>query len=53
MSKRRHCIEIDEHLLAAAMRATGLRSKSATVEYALNLYVRLHEEEVQRRMRAA
>jgi Arc/MetJ family transcription regulator len=53
MGKRRHCIEIDEHLLAAAMRASGLRSKIATVEYALNLFVRLHEEEVRSRMRAA
>lgn len=53
MGKRRHCIEIDEHLLAAAMHASGLRSKSATVEYALNLYVRLHEEDVSSRMRAA
>jgi Arc/MetJ family transcription regulator len=53
MGKRRHCIEIDEQLLAAAMRATGLGSKSATVEYALNLYVRLHAEEVRSRIRAA
>jgi Arc/MetJ family transcription regulator len=35
-------IEIDDDLLAAAMAATGLPTKRATVEEGLRLVVRLH-----------
>lgn len=36
-------IEIDDDLLAAAMRATGKPTKRATVEEALRTVVELHE----------
>ena len=37
-------IEIDDDLLASAMRAAGLPTKRATVEEALRLLVRLHSQ---------
>ena len=37
-------IEIDDNLLAAAMAATGLPTKRATVEEGLRLLVRLREQ---------
>ena len=37
-------IEIDDALMAAAMTATGLRSKKATVEEALQRLVRRHRQ---------
>ncbi len=37
-------IDIDEELLAAAMAATGLPTKRATVEEALKRMVRRHEQ---------
>ncbi len=37
-------IDIDDELLAAAMAATGLSTKRATVEQALRRLVRRHEQ---------
>ncbi|RZS95897.1 type II toxin-antitoxin system VapB family antitoxin [Cecembia calidifontis] len=37
-------IEIDEDLLAAAMKVTGLKTKKATVEEGLRLIVQLHQQ---------
>lgn len=37
-------IEIDEDLLAAAMKITGLKTKKATVEEGLRLIIQLHQQ---------
>ena len=37
-------IDLDDRLMADAMRATGLGSKKATVEEALRLLVHIHEQ---------
>lgn len=44
-------IVIDEELMAAALRASGLKTKRATVEEALRLLVRLHAQERLRDLR--
>jgi Arc/MetJ family transcription regulator len=36
-------IDIDDELLAKAMKATGLQTKKATVEEALNMLVQRHQ----------
>ncbi|HUB98179.1 MAG TPA: type II toxin-antitoxin system VapB family antitoxin [Stellaceae bacterium] len=38
-------IDIDDALMRKAMKASGLTTKRATVEAALRLLVRLHEQE--------
>lgn len=38
-------IEIDDALIAAALRATGLRTKRAVVEEGLRMLIRLHKQE--------
>lgn len=44
IARMRTNIEIDEELLAQAMRATGLPTKRATVEEGLRLLVRLRKQ---------
>jgi Arc/MetJ family transcription regulator len=39
-------IDIDDDLIATAMRATGLRTKRAAVEEGLRALVRLHDQEI-------
>jgi Arc/MetJ family transcription regulator len=44
-------IEIDDHLMRKAMRASGRRTKRATVEAGLRLLVQLKEQAGIRRLR--
>ena len=44
-------IEIDDDLMAEAMRASGKRTKKETVEQALELLVRLRAQETLRELR--
>lgn len=40
----RTSIEIDEYLLAAALKATGLKTKRAVVEEGLRTLIRIHTQ---------
>ncbi len=44
-------VDLDEKLVADAMRATGLRTKKAVVEEGLRALLRLHEQQDVRRLR--
>jgi len=37
-------IEIDDELVAAAMKITGLKTKKATIDAALRKFVKLHQQ---------
>ena len=44
-------IELDDELMARAMRASGARTKRAVVEEALRLLVRIHDQTAIRKLR--
>ncbi|MFM8931728.1 MAG: type II toxin-antitoxin system VapB family antitoxin [Gemmataceae bacterium] len=44
-------IDIDEHLLAAALKATGLKTKRAVVEEALRTLIRIQTQTDIRKLR--
>ena len=44
-------IDLDEKLVAQALRATGLRTKKAVVEEGLRALIRLYEQQDVRRLR--
>lgn len=46
-------IEIDEALMAATLRATGLRTKRAAVDLGLRTLLRLRRQSEMRRLRGA
>ena len=44
-------VDLDEKLVAEAMRASGLRTKKAVVEEGLRALIRLNEQQAVRRLR--
>ena len=44
-------VDLDEKLVAEAIRVTGLRTKKAVVEEGLRALIRLHEQQDARRLR--
>jgi Arc/MetJ family transcription regulator len=44
-------IELDDHLIAQAMRVTGLRTKRATIEAGLRLLIQTHSQTSLRNLR--